>query len=146
VSSYGDWVAVLSHVNNPTYPADLTILSGLQVQPVKYTPRIDRSRVLRSTCRMHPNHIPCVDTAGTTRTIIMMKKYLTNGYQTVGRLLTRNIEQTNRNYYYISGRIHTESHGLALDPYRSRPNLSDCSNRQYTLAQYVIACHFQSAT
>jgi hypothetical protein len=43
VSSYGDWVAVLSHVNNPTYPADLTVLSGLQVQPMKYTPQIDQS-------------------------------------------------------------------------------------------------------
>lgn len=43
VSSYGDWVAVLSHVNSQSSPADLTVLSGLQVQPVKYTPRIDES-------------------------------------------------------------------------------------------------------
>jgi uncharacterized repeat protein (TIGR02543 family) len=41
VSSYGDWVAVLSHVNNPSYPADLTVLSGLQIQPVKYTPQVN---------------------------------------------------------------------------------------------------------
>jgi len=48
VSSYGDWVAVISNVNNPSYPADLTVLGGLQVQPVRYTPRTGEGLVTRT--------------------------------------------------------------------------------------------------
>jgi hypothetical protein len=45
-SSYGDWVPVLSHIYQQKYPADLTVLSGIDVEPVRYHPRIDDRRVL----------------------------------------------------------------------------------------------------
>ena len=48
-SSYGDWVPVLSHIYQQTYPSDLTVLSGIDVEPVRYHPRIDDRRVLATT-------------------------------------------------------------------------------------------------
>ena len=48
-SSYGDWVPVLSHIYQQKYPADLTVLSGIDVEPIRYHPRIDDRRVLATT-------------------------------------------------------------------------------------------------
>ena len=48
VSSYGDWVPVLAHIYQSNYPSDLTILSGIDVTPVRYVPKIDQDIVLRT--------------------------------------------------------------------------------------------------
>jgi hypothetical protein len=48
-SSHGDWVAVLSHIYQATYPSDLTVLSGIEVQPVRYEPKIDDNKLLQAT-------------------------------------------------------------------------------------------------
>ena len=49
VSEYGDWTPVFTHVEKATSPADLTVLSGIDVQPTRYRPRIDNQTILRIT-------------------------------------------------------------------------------------------------
>jgi hypothetical protein len=49
VSSYGHWVSVLSHPFDPFKPSNLSVLSGVAPPLVKYNPRIDPQRVLRTT-------------------------------------------------------------------------------------------------